>query len=73
MHGFTNNVVPAETKTDIADAPGNLGSRALHLNFTRRLDEIDGIVIMLFHARRNREDIRVKNDILRRKADFFRQ
>ena len=33
-------------------------------------DEIDGVVVVLLHAGRDGEDVRIENDVLRRKADL---
>ena len=39
----------------------------------RRLDESDTIAVVLVHAGRNGEDIRVENNVLGRKADLVDQ
>ena len=36
-----------------------------------RLDEIPRVVVVLFDAGRNREDVRVEDDVFRRKANLF--
>ena len=47
--------------------------RQVALNVGNRFDEIHGVVVVLFDARRNREDVRVKDDIFWWEADFINQ
>jgi hypothetical protein len=35
-----------------------------------RLDEVDTVIVVLLDARRDREDVRVEDDVLGRKADL---
>ncbi len=50
-----------------------MDERKTFADFPRRLNEIDAVIVMFFDARRDRENIRVEDDILRRKADRLRQ
>ena len=43
--------------------------RAARPDFTRGLDEIDAVIIMFLNPRRNREDVGIEDDILRREAN----
>ena len=43
----------------------------LGLDRARGLDEIDAIIVMFLDACRDRENIRIEDDVLRRKADLF--
>ncbi len=38
-----------------------------------RLNKVHRIVIVLINTRRDREDVRIKNNVFRRKADFLDQ
>ena len=42
-------------------------------NDARRFDKGDAIIIMLFNAGRDRKDVRVENDVFRRKVEFIAQ
>ncbi len=39
----------------------------------RRLDEVDAVVVVLLHPGRDREDVRIEDDVLRREADPVHQ
>jgi hypothetical protein len=39
----------------------------------RRLDEGDAVVVVLLDAGRDREDVRIEDDVFRREADFLGQ
>ena len=47
--------------------------RHLLLDLARRLDEGDAVVVVLLDAGRDGEDVRIEDDVFRRKADLFRQ
>ena len=47
--------------------------RTATADFLHRLDEVDGIIVMLFEAGGDREDIGVEDDVLGRKADAGEQ
>ena len=52
----------------------DLGVRAAWRLMTRRgLEEIDGVVVVLLDAGRDREDVRIENDVFRGKADRLGQ
>ncbi len=36
----------------------------------RRLDEVDAVVVVLLDAGRDREDVRIEDDVFRREADL---
>ena len=68
---FANGVVPAEAETDVGDAAGDFRTGADLLDLFRRFEKVHGIVVVLFHAGGDREDIRIKDDIFRRKPNFL--
>jgi hypothetical protein len=39
----------------------------------RRFDEVDRVPVMFLDARRHGEDVRVEDDIFRRKTDLLRE
>ncbi len=47
--------------------------RAARLDLTRGFDEIDSVIVMLFDAGGNREDIGIEDDIFRRKTNAGEQ
>ncbi len=47
--------------------------RAARLDLAARLDEVDAVIVMLFDAGGDREDIGVEDDVLGRKADAHQQ
>ena len=68
MHRAAHRLVAAEGKTQVRQTTRNMGVRAPLANLAARLDEIDAVVVMLLDTRRHREDIGIKDDVLRRKA-----
>ena len=42
-------------------------------DLARRLDEGDAVAVVLLHAGRDREDVRVEDDVFRREADLVHQ
>jgi hypothetical protein len=51
--------------------PRDLRVRAARLDAPRRLDERDRVAVVLLDAGRDREDVRVEDDVLGREADLF--
>ncbi len=73
VDGFPHRLVAAEREAHVGDAARHLGSRQVLLDPARGVDEIDGVVVVLLDARRDREDVRVEDDVLGRKADLVDQ
>ncbi len=53
--------------------PLTLRQRQVLLDPPRGVDEIHRVVVVLLHPGRDRQDIRIEDDVLRRKADFLGQ
>ena len=70
VDGFAHRVVAAEREAHVGDAARDLGARQVGLDPARRLDEVDGVVVVLLDAGRDREDVRVEDDVLGREADL---
>ena len=70
VHGFANFVVAAEAERNIRDAAAHLCMRQIGLDPARRVDEVDGVVVVLLHASGDREDVRIEDDVFRRKTNF---
>ncbi len=70
---LAHRVVAAERERDVGHAAADLGIRQVLLDPARGLDEVHRVVVVLLDAGRDREDIRVEDDVFRRKADFIDQ
>ena len=70
VDGFAHRVVAAEREADVGDAARDLRAGQVLLDPARRLDEVDGVVVVLLDAGRDREDVRVEDDVLGREADL---
>jgi hypothetical protein len=68
VDGFAHRVVAAEREADVGDAARDLGAGQVGLDPARRLDELDRVVVVLLDAGGDREDVRVEDDVLGRKA-----
>ena len=73
VHRFAHLVVAAEAETDVAHPAADLGTRQVLLDPARGVDEIQRVVVMLIHPGRDREDVRIKDDVLRREADLIHE
>ena len=71
MHRLTNFIVPSERERDIAHAAADLRTREIFLYPLNCIDVVNCIVVVLFDTCCNSEDIRIKNDVMRVKADFI--
>jgi hypothetical protein len=71
MHCLTHDVISPERKGNIAYAPAYLCEREVLLDPAGSLNEVHRIVVMLLYACCDGKYIRVENNIIRWKADFF--
>ena len=71
MNGLADRVVAAETKADIADATASLHARTFFLDSCNCVHEINGVVVVFLHPRRDRQNIGVKDDVFGREIQFF--
>mmetsp|Transcript_7282 Transcript_7282/g.22028 ORF Transcript_7282/g.22028 Transcript_7282/m.22028 type:complete len:1134 (+) Transcript_7282:306-3707(+) len=63
-----HRLVAAEAERQVGHAARDLGARADALDLARGVDEVDSVVVVLRHARANRQDVRVEDDVLRVEA-----
>ena len=70
---LTHRLVAAEGKRHIRNAARHMAVRQGAFDLTRRFDEIDRVVVVFLDAGRDGEDVRIEDDVFRRKSDFFRQ
>ena len=73
MHRLAHRLVAAKREGQIGDAAGNMHERKALADFPRGFDEIDAVIIVLFDAGRDRENIRIEDDVFGRKADLLGQ
>src|SRR5215470_6008544 len=73
MHRLADRLVATERERKVRDAAGDMHAWQFAANRARSLKKGDGIVIMFFDSGRNREDVGIEDDVLRRKADVVDQ
>ncbi len=73
MHRLAHRLVAAERERQVGHAAGNMHERHALADRPRRLDEVDAVVVVLFDAGRDREDVRIEDDVFRRKACLLGQ
>ena len=73
VHRLAHDLVPAEGEREVGDAAGDLRAGAALLDARDSLDERLGEAGVPLHAGRDREDVGVEDDVLRREADVVHQ
>ena len=73
MHRLAHRFVAAERERQVRDAAGNMRVRQVRPDPARRLDEGDAVAVVLVHAGGDGKDVRIEDDVLRRKADAVDQ
>ena len=73
VHRLADDVVAAERERQVADAAADLHAGAGRLDEARRLDEVDRVVVVLLEAGRDRQDVRVEDDVGRIEAGLLGQ
>ena len=71
VNGLTHHIVAAERKRQIADAAADLHARAGRLDDPRRLDEVDRVGVVLLEPGRDRENVRIEDDVRRFEPGAF--
>ena len=66
-------LLPRKLKLTLETPPEIWRQRKSFFQFCRRQDKGAGIVVMFFDAGRDREDIRIENNIFGRESCFFGQ
>ena len=64
VHRFAHPVVAAKRERDVGKASRDEGAGQPLLDEAGRLDEVGGIGAVLLHARRDREDVGIEDDVL---------
>jgi hypothetical protein len=73
MHRLAHRLVAAEREGEVGDAAGNMGMRQVLPDPARRLDEVDAVIVVLFEAGRDGENVRIEDDVFRREVQLFDQ
>ena len=73
VHRLADDVVAAEGERDVGDSAGDLGVGQVGLDPAGRVDEIEGVVVVLLDAGGDGQDVGVEDDVLRREADLVDQ
>ena len=64
MHGLAHGVVAPEGEGNVTDPAGGEGAGADLFDLAHRLDEIDGVVVVLLHAGGDGQDVGIENDVV---------
>jgi hypothetical protein len=70
---LAHRVVAPEAERDVGNAARHLGARQVLLDPARGLDEVHRVVVVLFDAGGNREDVGVEDDVFGRKVHLVHQ
>ena len=73
VHRLAHDVVAAEREREVRDAAARARARAALLDQRQRLDERLREVVVLLDPGRDREHVRVEDDVLGREADLVRR
>ena len=73
MHGFPDDSIPAKGEGNITDSSAYPGTRQSGFNDSGRLNEVDGIVIMLLYTGGDGKNIGIENNVFRWEIQFFCQ
>ena len=73
VHGLAHGLVAAERERHVADAAGDVRVRAALADLARGFDELHAVVVVLFDAGGDREDVRIEDDVFGREADLLHE
>ena len=73
VHGLADVVVAAERERQVADAATNVCAGQVAAYPARGADEVDGVVVVLLHARGHGQDVGVEDNVRRTEASFIYQ
>ena len=71
MHRFAHRIVASETERNVRHTPAHPRVWQVFFDPTRGFQEVDGVVAMLLDSSRNREDVGIKNNVLRRELSLI--
>ena len=70
---FTDDIVAAETEADVGHAAGNFCTGAKFFDLFGGFEKIHGVVVVLFHAGGDSQNVRVKDNVLWWETNFIDQ
>ena len=73
VHRLAHRLVAAERERQVRHAAGDVHAGQVLPDPARRLDEGDAVAVVLLDAGRDRENVRIEDDVFGRKADLFDQ
>ncbi len=73
MHRFAHRVVAAKGERNVAHPAADARAGEVGLDPARRLDEGDRVIVVFLDAGRDGQDVRIKNDVVRREAGALGQ
>ncbi len=73
VHRAPHRLIAAEAERNVGDAARDVRVLEFALDAARRLDEIDGVVVVFFDSGRDREDVGIEDDVFGRETDFLSQ
>ncbi len=73
MHLLAHRLVAAEGEGEVRHPARDMHQRHFLPDRPRRFDEVDAVIVVFLDARRDRKDIRIEDDVFRRKARLVRQ
>ena len=71
VHRLADEVVAPESEREVAEAAADPGSRTARLDLAGRLEERLRVVVVLLDTGRDREDVRIEDDVLGRHPRAF--
>ena len=73
MHRPADRFITPEGEGNIRHSAGNMNPRQGFTDTSCRFNEVHRIIVVFFNPGRDREDIRIKDDVFWRKANLFGQ
>ena len=64
VHGLPNGVIAAERKRDVADAAAYAASRQRLLDLSARLNEREGVLVVLLNTCGDGKNVGIEDDVL---------
>ncbi|GCM01911.1 hypothetical protein ExPUPEC129_03320 [Escherichia coli] len=71
MNGFAHRIVATKRERHVRNAAGNQCVRQFTFDVFTRADKVLCVIVVLFNASCDREDVRVEDDIFSREANLF--
>src|SRR6201996_5118041 len=73
VHGFANFVVTSKTERYVRNPAADLRMGQVSFDPSSSVDEVNRVIVMLLHAGRYREDVRIEDDVFWRESNLIDQ